>query len=62
MGLGPDAVDGNTGGDPLLDVRDHAVRHFCGVGLVEVVVVDVELGGRVRGAGGLEGDAHKVLA
>lgn len=40
----------------------HAARRLGVVWVVEVVVVDVENGVRVRLAGGLEGDADKVLA
>jgi len=60
MRLRPDAVDRPTGDAPLLDVRDHAGR--LGVaGAVDVVLVDVEFGGGVCGAGGLEREADVVL-
>lgn len=62
MALRADAVDGDAGLEPLGDVRDHALDELGVVGPVEVVVVDVEHAGGVDGAGGLEGDAHKVLA
>lgn len=61
MRLRADAVDGDACGDPLGDVGDHAL----GLGVrrgVEVVVVDVELCGRVGGAGGFEGDLDEVFA
>jgi hypothetical protein len=59
--LGTDAVDGNAGGAPLLDVFDHTLS-LAVVGNVKVVVVDVQLAGRVGRAGSLEGDADVVLA
>jgi hypothetical protein len=60
MGLGTNTINGDAGGDPLLDVRDESGG--LGVsGRVEVVVVDVELGVGVGSAGGLEGDADVVL-
>lgn len=62
VGLRADAVDGDAGRDPLLDVGDHAGGHLRVVGLVEVVVVDVQLRIRVRLARRLERDAHEVLA
>ena len=60
MGLGTNTVDGDAGGNPLLDVRDETGGLGVG-GRVEVVVVDVELGVGVGGAGGLESDADVVL-
>ena len=62
MALGADAVNGSAGGDPLVDVLDHAAGQLGGVGAVEVVVVDVQLGVRVGRAGRLEGDRDHVLA
>lgn len=62
MALGADAVDGHAGGEPLLDVRHHAVGQLGGRRAVQVVVVDVQLGVRVGGAGCLETDADEVLA
>ena len=59
--LGTDAVDGNAGGAPLLDVLDHTLG-LAVVGDVKVVIIDVELGRRVSGTSGLEGDADVVLA
>lgn len=56
------AVNGNAGGEPLLDVRDHAVGQLGVVGIVQVVVVDVEFGVGVSLARSLEGDAHEILA
>ena len=61
MGLGTDTVDGDAGGDPLLDVGDETGGLGVG-GRVQVVVVDVELGVGVGSAGGLEGDTDVVLA
>lgn len=61
MGLRANTVDGDTGGDPLLDVGDHALC-LSVVCAIEVVVVDVELSVRVSSAGGAESDANKVLA
>lgn len=60
VSLGTNTVDGDTGGNPLLDVGDEALG-LCVGGRVEVVVVDVELGVRVGGTGGLEGNADVVL-
>ena len=62
VGLGSDAVDWNALGEPLVDFFDHAPGDFGVVGNVEVVVVDVELGGRISGTCCAEGDADKVLA
>jgi len=62
VALRADAVNGDSGGDPLLDVLDHAVGDLGVVGAVEVVVVDVQLGVGVGGAGGVEGDLDEVLA
>ena len=61
VSLGADTVNGNTLGDPLLDVFGHALG-LCVRSNVEVVVVDVQLGGRVSSLGGLESNADKVLA
>lgn len=58
--LGANAVDGDAGGDPLLDLGDHTLG-LCVVGGVEVVVVDVELGLGVGGAGGLEGGGDEAF-
>lgn len=57
-----DAVDGNASSDPLLDMGDHAIGQLGVVGIVKVVVIDVELGAGIGLAGSLKGDAHKVLA
>jgi hypothetical protein len=59
--LGTDAVDGDTGRAPLLDVLDQT-GDLAVVGDVKVVVVDVELAGRVNRASGLEGNLDVVLA
>jgi hypothetical protein len=59
--LGADAVDGNAGGAPLLDVFDHTLS-LAVVGNVKVVVVDVQLAGGVGRASSLEGNADVVLA
>lgn len=56
------AVDGPPLREPLLDMVRHAARRLGVVRVVEVVVVDVEDGVRVRLSGGLEGDADEVLA
>jgi hypothetical protein len=60
VGLRANAVDGDAGGDPLLDVGDEAGGFAVG-GAVEVVVVDVELSGGVGGASSLKGNADVVL-
>ena len=59
--LGTDAVDGNAGGAPLLDVLDHTLG-LAVVGDVKVVVVDVQLAGGVGRASSLKGNANVVLA
>ena len=59
--LGTDAVDGNAGGAPLLDVFDHTLS-LAVVGNVKVVVVDVQLAGGVGRASSLKGNANVVLA
>jgi hypothetical protein len=46
---------------PFIHQIDHAPR-LAVVRIVEIVVVNVELGIGVCGASGFEGDAHKVLA
>lgn len=61
VALGADAIDGGAGGAPFPDLLDHAPRELGVVGLVEVVVVDVENGVGVGSAGGLEGDINKTL-
>lgn len=54
-------VNGDALADPLLHLASHRLR--LGVaGLVEVVVVDVQLSIGIRGPGGAESDADKVLA
>jgi hypothetical protein len=60
MGLGTNTVDGDAGGDPLLNVRDETGGLGVG-GRVEVVVVDVELGVGVGSASGLKGNTDVVL-
>lgn len=60
MRLGANAIDGNTSGDPLLDLGRKTSK--LGVrGRVKVVVVDVTLSIRSGLLGGLESDADKVL-
>lgn len=60
MGLGTNTIDGDAGGDPLLDMGDETSG--LGVsGRVQVVVVDVQLGVGVGGAGGLKGNADVVF-
>ena len=54
------AIDGNTGGDPLLDLGSKTGELGVG-GRVEVVVVDVTLSVRSSLLGGLESDADEVL-
>lgn len=61
MRLRADAVDGDAGGHPLGDVGRHSLSLGVGGG-VEVVVVDVELCGRVGGTGGLERGRDEALA
>lgn len=61
VALGADSVDRGAGGAPRLDLGDHAL--CLGVRcLVEVIVVDVELGVGVCGAGGVEGGGDEGLA
>jgi hypothetical protein len=55
------AIDGNTSGDPLLDLGGKTSELGVG-GRVEVVVVDVTLSIRGSLLGGLESDADEVLA
>ncbi len=62
VALRADAVDGNAGRQPLLDVGHHALGQLRRRRAVEVVVVDVQLSIRVCCAGGVEGDLDKVLA
>ena len=60
VGLGTNTVNGNTGGNPLLDVASHGLG-LSVAGAVEVVVVDVELGLWVGGLGSSESGGDKVL-
>lgn len=60
MRLGANAIDGNTSGDPLLDLGGKTSELGVG-GRVKVVVVDVTLSIRSGLLGGLESDADKVL-
>jgi len=62
MALGPNTVDRDALGNPLVDVGNHSGGDLGVVGNVEVVVIDVQLGGRVSGARCSEGNANKVLA
>jgi hypothetical protein len=59
--LGTDAVDGDTGRAPLLDVLDQT-GDLAVVGNVKVVVVDVQLASWVNRTSSLEGNADVVLA
>lgn len=59
MGLGAYAVDGDACGDPFFDSGGEAFGFGVGGG-VEVVVVDVEFGFWVGGAGGCEGDFDEL--
>ena len=56
------AVNGNAGGDPLLDVSDHTVGHLAVGGAIQVVIVDVQDSIGISLAGSLESNADKVLA
>jgi hypothetical protein len=61
MGLRTDAVDGNAGCDPLLDVGGETLG--LGVaGGVQVVIVDVKFGSRVNSTRSVEGEGNKILA
>jgi len=62
VALGANAVDWDTLSEPLVDLFDHTPGDFGVVGNVEVVVVDVQLRGRIGGTRCAEGDANKVLA
>lgn len=62
MALGADTVNWNSRGNPFVDVSDHTRGNLRVVGDVEIVIVDVELSGRVGGASGAEGNANEVLA
>jgi hypothetical protein len=62
MALRANTVNRNSRGDPFVDVSDHTCGDLRVVGDVEVVIVDVELSGRVGGASGAEGNANEVLA
>lgn len=61
MGLGADTVDGDALGNPLLDVGDHTSLKLGGVGVLNAIVVDVQLGVGVGGAGGAESNADELL-
>jgi hypothetical protein len=62
MALRADTVNRNSCGDPFVDVSDHTCGDLRVVGDVEVIIVDVELSGRVGGASGAKGNANEVLA
>lgn len=62
MGLATNTVDGDTLSNPLVNVIDHTAGNLGVVGNVKVVVVDVELGVGVSGAGSAEGNSDHVLA
>lgn len=61
MGLRTDTVNGDALGDPLLDVSDHTSLELGGVGVVNAVIVDVQLGVGVSSAGSAEGNANELL-
>lgn len=61
MALRTNTINGDTGSQPLVDVSDHAVGHLSIVGNVEVIIVDVELGVGISGAGSAESNSNKVL-
>jgi hypothetical protein len=61
MGLRTNTVNGDALGNPLLDVGDHTSLELGGVGIVNAVVVDVQLGVGVSGAGSAEGNANELL-
>lgn len=61
MSLRAHAVDGDACCDPLLDVTDEAGGFGVG-GAVKIVVVDVEFGVGVGGAGCFEGNLDVVFA
>ena len=61
MGLRTNTVDGDALGNPLLDVGDHTGLELGGVGVVNAVIVDVQLGVGVGGAGSAEGNADELL-
>jgi hypothetical protein len=62
MGLRTDTVDGDTLRHPFVDLLDHSAGKLSVVGVVEVVVVDVQLGGGISGASSAEGNTDEVLA
>ena len=55
------AIDGDTSGDPLLDLGGETGKLGVG-GAVEVVVVNVQLGVGSGLLGGVEGNADELLA
>ena len=61
MRLGANAIDGNTSGDPLLDLGGETGELGVG-GAVEVVIVNVELRVRRCFFGCVESDADELLA
>lgn len=62
MGLRTDTIDGDTLRHPLVDLLDHSAGNLSVVGVIEVVVVDVQLGGGISGASSAEGNTNEVLA
>jgi len=61
VSLATDAINGNTGRYPGLDFVDHALS--LGVaGLVQIVVVDVQLRIRIRSPRSREGNLDEILA
>lgn len=61
MALRSNTVDGNTGSNPLVNVSDHSAGELSIVRLVEIVIIDVELGSGISGAGSAESNTDKVL-
>lgn len=56
------SVNGDSGCEPLLDVRDHTVGDLGVARRVEVIVVQVEDSVRISRTSSLEGDGDEVLA
>ncbi len=61
VALRADAVDGHPRGEPPPHVRHHAGRHLGRRPALQVEVVDVQPGARVRRPRRLERDPHEVL-
>lgn len=60
--LTADTIDGNALREPLVDVLNHTLGQFSVIGIVNVVVIDVELSIWISGTCSAESNTDKVLS